>query len=599
MTTRIGLVDGLVPADSRKFHVLLDPTAVVQLDELVAATSRLPDGREVTHYGIVVETRGQLEGVEMASDTARFEAQTLPCELVRRVEVNVLRTVPELWLMPEPGTPVERAVGQHRARALFEDQMEDKLPIGLDLAGQMVHADFRFIDGRAGGHVSISGISGVATKTSYALFLLYMLFETEAGRTLLRGTAELHNTKALIFNTKGEELLHIDRPNVKFAQRPEERDKWAALGVADPRPFSSVRLYAPRADTDSSRVVTGVRSRPIGEVAAYGWTPEQFIRKQLLQFCFTAEDERATQVGFVEQQMQIQLLRHLHRVEGDQSGAIVIAGSVPASVPFNPDRLAARELSPLPASGGHVVRDFGDLLEFIERKVQAEDQEWLGNTQPGTQQAFLRRLLKLRRRVGPLISVGVQPVELSDGRVHVVDISTLHDDAQRFVVGALLDRIWNDKQGTGRIPLRFIVLDELNKYAPATGHSPLKELLVDIAERGRSLGVLLVGAQQAASAVAPALPRNASLKVAGRLDAGESETYRFLTPQLRERATRFLPGTMVVSQPLVPEPIPIRFPFPPYATNQGEDEGDAEAASATAARVARSMEIAGGPRVEL
>ncbi|MGH8908917.1 MAG: hypothetical protein ACRD0K_21090 [Egibacteraceae bacterium] len=82
MTTspRIGLVDGYTEATSRRFHVLLDPTAVVQLDELVAVTSRLADGREVTHYGIVVETRGQLEGAEVSSDTARFEAQTLPCE---------------------------------------------------------------------------------------------------------------------------------------------------------------------------------------------------------------------------------------------------------------------------------------------------------------------------------------------------------------------------------------------------------------------------------------------------------------------------------------------------------------------------------------
>ena len=42
--------------------------------------------------------------------------------------------------------------------------------------------------------------------------------------------------------------------------------------------------------------------------------------------------------------------------------------------------------------------------------------------------------------------------------------------------------------------LRFIVLDELNKYAPRQGTSPIKEVLVDIAARGRSLGVILIGA---------------------------------------------------------------------------------------------------------
>jgi DNA helicase HerA-like ATPase len=138
------------------------------------------------------------------------------------------------------------------------------------------------------------------------------------------------------------------------------------------------------------------------------------------------------------------------------------------------------------------------------------------------------------------------------------------------VVGAVLARVFAEKQATGREPLRFVVLDELNKYAPREGISPLKELLVDIAERGRSLGVLLIGAQQASSAVAPAIIRNAAVKIVGRLDAAEADEYRFLTPELRERASRFLPGTMVLAQPLTPVPIPIRLPFPPFATSVEE-----------------------------
>ena len=167
------------------------------------------------------------------------------------------------------------------------------------------------------------------------------------------------------------------------------------------------------------------------------------------------------------------------------------------------------------------------------------------------------------------------------------------------MVGALLDRIWGEKQGSGRLPLRFVVLDELNKYAPAQGFSPLKELLIDIAERGRSLGVLLIGAQQAASAVAQALPRNAALKVAGRLDASESDTYRFLTPALRERATRFMPGTMVASQPIVPEPIPIRFPFPPFATNPDEAAPDSAAQQQQMRQIEHNLAALDGPRFEL
>ena len=601
---RIGLVDGSVDSDSRTFHVVLDPEVVIQLDELVAVTTDLPGGSQVTHYGIVTELRSRFEGADLPSDTGRVVDRTLPAEHVRRAEVRVLRVVPELFVAPHAGALATRAVGEHRTVALFEDEMtRGKLPVGLDLGGAPVYADMRFVDGRSGGHVSISGISGVATKTSYALFLLYQLLETEQGMDLLGGRAGRESVRALVFNTKGEDLLHVDRPNAEFAGRPEEIDKWRALGIDDPGPFRSVRLYAPRQSGVSQTNVANVKTRKTADVNAYGWTPEQFVREQLLQFCFTADDERSTQVGFVEQQVRIQLLRRLRRLEGDLSGAVVIADAVPPNTGFNPDRLAEREPDSAMAGTGHVMRDFGDLIDLLEEVVSTDDEglmnEWFGRAQSGTRQAFLRRLLKLRRHIGPLIGCGLEPVSAENAKLHVVDISTLHDDAQRFVVGALLDRVWQEKQGTGRTPLRFVVLDELNKYAPAHGFSPLRDLLVDIAERGRSLGVLLIGAQQAASAVAQALPRNASLKVAGRLDASESDAYRFLTPALRERATRFMPGTMVVSQPIVPEPIPIRFPFPPFATNPDEAAADEEAARVQTADIIRNVGALAGPKVEL
>jgi hypothetical protein len=173
----------------------------------------------------------------------------------------------------------------------------------------------------------------------------------------------------------------------------------------------------------------------------------------------------------------------------------------------------------------------------------------------------------------------VAPVVL-ERSVVVVDIHGLHDAAQRFVVGALLSRIFEEKQGRGREPLRFIVLDELNKYAPRTGHSPIKDVLVDIAARGRSLGVLLIGAQQSAGDVDGNIIRNAAVKVVGRLDAGETAEYRFLSPEVRERAARFLPGTMVIDQPLIPAPIPMRFPFPAFATCVAEGASDPAAQAA-------------------
>ena len=130
-------------------------------------------------------------------------------------------------------------------------------------------------------------------------------------------------------------------------------------------------------------------------------------------------------------------------------------------------------------------------------------------------------------RLGHLIRLGVSAPEL-DHQVTVVDIHALHDSAQRFVVGAMVNRIFEEKQATGREPLRLIMLDELNKFCPDHGRSPLRDLLVDIAERGRSMGVLLLGAEQYAGSVESTVIRNAAVKLVGRLDAGDLDAYRFL-----------------------------------------------------------------------
>jgi DNA helicase HerA-like ATPase len=121
------------------------------------------------------------------------------------------------------------------------------------------------------------------------------------------------------------------------------------------------------------------------------------------------------------------------------------------------------------------------------------------------------------------------------------------------------------------------VLDELNKYAPRDGQSPIKDMLIDIAQRGRSLGVLLVGAQQTASRVAPEVLENAAVRVTGRLDAAEAERseYGWMLPSTRARARLLKPGTMVLSQPAIPVPLVVDFPFPPWATRKEEvAEGD-------------------------
>jgi DNA helicase HerA-like ATPase len=121
-------------------------------------------------------------------------------------------------------------------------------------------------------------------------------------------------------------------------------------------------------------------------------------------------------------------------------------------------------------------------------------------------------------------------------------------------------------------PLLFVVLDELHKYAPRDGDSPIKEILLDVAERGRSLGIVLIGAQQTASEVERRIISNSSIRVVGRLDPAEAARpeYGFLPTAHQQRAVIAKPGTMFVMQPEIPVPLVVEFPFPSWATRPSE-----------------------------
>lgn len=197
----------------------------------------------------------------------------------------------------------------------------------------------------------------------------------------------------------------------------------------------------------------------------------------------------------------------------------------------------------------------------------------------GTVSAFLRRLDGARIQCGHLIKgtdaadVEHHRIDWRAAQVSVIDIHNLHDRAKRFVVGVVVKRMFEDKERTGSArPLTFLVLDELNKYAPREGWSPIKEVLLDIAERGRSLGVVLIGAQQTASEVERRVVANSAIRVVGRLDTAEAERaeYGFLSGAARQRAAILKPGSMILQQPEIPVPLQIRFPFPAWATRASE-----------------------------
>jgi hypothetical protein len=535
----VGRVIGTEDSTPLEFWVALSEGAYLQLDEPVALERTLPDGETVRIYGIVTQVRARHEGARFDSDVFLIEDGVLPAAVVQSARVLATRFEPERFVPPLPGQPVRRALGAERDEALFFDAMTRRLAIGLSREGEPLYANLEFLDGTRGAHVNVSGISGVATKTTYATFLLYSLFTTDALG------AERLNTRAIVFNVKGEDLLFLDRPNLKLLD--QERERYRRLGL-EAGAFPSVEFWAPPRRDDPA-AAPDVNRRHTG-VSSFFWTLADFCRDDLLPFLFAdAEDDR-------------------------QQYTIVIH-NVMAQL---------RRATPLPDGGvqleGTSLRTFSQLADLVASRVQddAHAPVWAGRAiGQGTVNAFVRRLIAAVPHVARLVRGDVpHPGRHAIGRqaqLTVIDLHNLNDRAKRFVVGVVLRRAFEEKERAGQPrPLLFVVLDELNKYAPREGDSPIKQILLDVAERGRSLGIVLVGAQQTASEVERRIVANSALRVVGRLDSAEAarDEYGFLPAVFRQRATISKPGTMIVTQPELPVPLVARFPFPSWATRPDE-----------------------------
>ena len=235
---------------------------------------------------------------------------------------------------------------------------------------------------------------------------------------------------------------------------------------------------------------------------AFWWTLNEFCDQQLLPYVFAdAEDDRQ-QYTIVIHQVAARLRRYAEPF-GDH-GAVLLEGKV--------------------------LTTYEDLVNLIVERLTDDDTraDWAGPvTGTGTANAFVRRLRSSLRPLAAIIRADLpggprRRISTQDQQLTVVDLHNLHERAQRFVVGVVLAAETARKEEAGPGGLLFTMIDELNKYAPREGSSPIKDVLLDIAERGRSLGIILIGAQQTASEVERRIVSNSAIRVVGRLDAAEA-----------------------------------------------------------------------------
>ncbi len=509
---------------------------------------------ELEVYGVVVEAFGFTDLNSAMHDYIGSEgdpgsdAPTLRHE-VKCYSAAVLRVVPEEPLQPVPVGPVYLADDISVRNALRMDSFWEKsgIPIGLYQNGDMlspVYLDSEFLLGPESAHLNITGVSGLATKTSSIEFVLLSIFEhfREIGED---GIA------VVCFNVKGPDMLFLDFPGHvpeghKYADlyaehgidMLDENDlrMYERLGISR-EPFANVKYYAP---FRNDRVnLNTLRTHPdlIGDVTPLSWG-----LIDILEF---------TEVV-------------LNRDDVDAKADALIS--------YIKDRVVNQTSE---ANGVQItVRNFQDMNHWFDMVLREMEQnnrsEWKTHHYATIRKVY-NRLSNLSTRYQGLISPDEFRSDLpwgsfEDRTVYVVDVANIDPQAQDLVFTRIVSQLRQclEKNNLG-VKHVIVVVDELNKYAPSDGQDTyLRQTLLDISERGRYLGLVLFSAQQFRSQVHKRIVGNSATCIYGRMDMDELATpgYQVLTSSTKEKLATLSKGQLMIRHPHFNQPIFVKFPRP-------------------------------------
>ncbi len=438
--------------------------------------------------------------------------------------------------------------GIHDALGITQMPERYRVPAGLiemsNGTRAVVYLDSRYLLGPEGAHVNISGISELATKTSYAIFLIQSLLQSVENRDRIG---------VIILNVKHGDLLSIDQPPAK-GLTPEEHALWETLGLT-PQPFTNVRYLLPYGkDTLTTGRPNSFRI-PERNWFLYAYSLEDTYDKMNLLLSNIPDpwDTVGALIGEITQGLS-----------DSRTGAWGPRGRWAAAADW--DSLLNGE--PLVKDGQ--AQNVGDVRAVSVARFRRLLRRIVQTRQSGIFVSQRRRDVK---------NLSEEIARIRGGEVVVVDIAKLTDDEQTLVFGDILRtiyKLYSEDAGDGDdLPDKVLIfVDELNKYAPAreTG-SPIIDQVLDIAERGRSLGVVLFRAEQFMSAVHERVAGNCSTIVVGRTGSSElsAPAHRFLDPAVKANITRLQKGELIISHAIFRQPVKIHFPRPAYLQEGAED----------------------------
>lgn len=459
------------PNTSDKFTFWLAPGVIANPFDIVEVEQVSHEGKSKT-FGLVTTLDHRTDSPTHLANfiSSNFgeltEDPNTPRQGTTVAHVNVLSNDKDIY-MPVLSERVVRfsdEEGIQIALGIDDMKLQNRIPAGLikmsNGVAAVAYIDRRYVLGPESAHVNISGISGLATKTSYAMFLI---------QSILQKTPEDEKEKiaVILLNVKHGDLLQIDQKRDKDFS-VEEMEMWEALGLV-PKSFESdkVHYYLPRSRD-------GKRPNSFLEPNAYqiyAYDLESTADKLDLLFA------QIPDAYFTLESIISEIKEGIRNKESDfktvQSWTNLLSGK-PL---FDPTaHSAVKEWRGIRGSSIGVFR------RHMRRMVQVGQSGIFVDTKATREKSLTEEMLRIK-----------------GGHVYVVDIARLQEHEQMLVFGDLLKSVYSLKADPPEdrkdpIPEKVIFfVDELNKYAPAGPRpSPLTELVLEIAERGRSLGVLLI-----------------------------------------------------------------------------------------------------------
>lgn len=413
-----------------------------------------------------------------------------------------------------------------------------------------VNLNSKFIIGPEGAHLNISGISGLASKTSYAMFLLKAIQDSYMKKEPQNEDED--SVAFVLFNVKGKDLLAIDQLN-DFSDEcnPEQARndtfaKYEQLGLSA-EPFKNVHYYYPYSIPKTRHWNTYMTPEEV----------EDNIKKKI-----------AKKYKYIYKYDKDNLdLMFANIDDSTQTMESIISYIMSGQGRFNQ------------------VSDWQEFLEAVKEKCSAETSGKDKEIPVASWRKFYRIINKsitdnkifardIREDEGET-RIGDALKYIKKNEVHVIDIAKISEDKQAYVFGDAIRTIYDlqlgqyaGEEGVNPPSGVVIFIDELNKYASreTPKNSPILRQVLDVAERGRSLGVVLFAAEQFRSAIHDRVTGNCSTHAYGRTNSIEvtKSDYKSIPSVYKTMMTRLKQGEYIIQNPVFRSLLNIKFPKPIY-----------------------------------